>query len=99
MTKGKIRQRQKVGILKKVSLIALSIDMCLLKSKGNGPRRNICQRGFRMIKYKQDIMWWVYKHTGNNEDYEVNNLKASLKSVICNVLESIIGDHYGGLYQ
>ena len=35
----------------------------------------------------------------SKKNKSVNDRPASLKSVICNVLESIIGDHYGGLYQ
>ncbi len=49
----------------------INIYMFVRKNKGNGLGRNICQKRLsKKIRYKQD-MWRVYKHTGNDKDYDV----------------------------
>ncbi len=33
-------------------------------------KKHLSKEAFKKIRYKQD-MWWVYKHTGKDKDYEV----------------------------
>ena len=41
-----------------------------MKKQGKRRRRHLSKEAFRKITHKQN-MWRVYKHTGEDEDYEV----------------------------
>ena len=40
------------------------------KQRERSKKKHLSKESFRMIRYKQD-MWRVYKHTGNDKDYDV----------------------------